>query len=166
MRAVIQRVTHASVTVEGEIAGSIGAGLLVLLGVAQDDGPGQAERLAAKVAELRIFADREGRFNRSLVESNGEALVVSQFTLFADVRKGRRPSFGGAAAPEHAAQLVDLFVASLGAHGVRVAMGRFGAHMLVELANDGPVTLVLDTGDLERPRRERHGGGTEAPIAE
>lgn len=153
MRAVIQRVTHASVTVDGETVGSIGPGLVVLLGVAGGDGPEQAERLAAKIAELRIFADAEGRFNRSLVESGGEALVVSQFTLLADVRKGRRPSFVAAAAPEDAAPLVELFAASLRGHGIRVAMGRFGAHMLVQLENDGPVTLVLDTPDLDRPRR-------------
>jgi len=153
MRAVLQRVTRASVTVDGETVGSIGAGLLVLLGVAVGDGADQAARLAAKVAELRLFADAEGRFSRSLVESGGEALVVSQFTLLSDVRKGRRPSFTAAAAPADAAPLIDLFAESLRALGIRVASGRFGEHMLVELENDGPVTLVLDTDDLERPRR-------------
>ena len=153
MRAVIQRVTHAAVTVEGEVVGSIGPGLVVLLGVAVGDGPEQAKRLAAKIAELRIFADHDGRFSRSLVESGGEALVVSQFTLLADVRQGRRPSFVAAAAPADAAPLVELFAESLRGHGIRVATGRFGAHMLVELENDGPVTLVLDTADLQRPRR-------------
>jgi D-tyrosyl-tRNA(Tyr) deacylase len=153
MRAVIQRVTRAAVTVDGETVGSIGPGLVVLLGVADGDGPEQANRLAAKIAELRIFADAGGRFNRSLIESGGEALVVSQFTLLADVRKGRRPSFVAAAAPEDAAPLVDLFAEALRAQGIRVAAGRFGAHMLVELENDGPVTLVVDTADLNRPRR-------------
>ncbi len=163
MRAVIQRVTRASVTVDGETVGSIGHGLVVLLGVADGDGPAQANRLAAKIAELRIFADPSASlgagsppprgFNRSLIESGGEVLVVSQFTLLADVRKGRRPSFVAAAAPEDAAPLVDLFAQALRACGIRVATGRFGAHMLVELENDGPVTLVVDTADLHRPRR-------------
>jgi D-tyrosyl-tRNA(Tyr) deacylase len=141
------------VSVEGDTVGSIGPGLLVLLGVAEGDGPDQADRLAAKIAELRCFADSEGRFNRSLVESEGEALVVSQFTLLADIRKGRRPSFTAAAAPEIAAPLVDRFAEALRALGVRVAAGRFGAHMLVALENDGPVTLVIDTAELDRRRR-------------
>ena len=164
MRAVLQRVTRASVSVDGEAVGAIGAGLVVLLGVARGDGPEEVRRLAAKTAELRIFADgpstslRAGsspprRFNRSLLEMGGEALVVSQFTLLADVRKGRRPSFVDAAPPEEAAPLVDAFAEALRALGVRVATGSFGAHMLVELENDGPVTIVLDTKDLERPRR-------------
>jgi D-tyrosyl-tRNA(Tyr) deacylase len=153
MRAVIQRDTHASVTVEGQVVGSIGPGLLILLGVAQGDGPDHAGRLAAKIAGLRIFADEEGHFNRSLLESGGEALVVSQFTLLADMRKGRRPSFVAAAAPEVAEPLVAQFAAALRDLGVRVQTGRFGAHMLVDLENDGPVTLVLDTEDLDRPRR-------------
>jgi len=164
MRAVLQRVTRASVSVDGVALGAIGAGLVVLLGVARGDGPEEARRLAATTAELRIFADgpstslRAGsfpprRFNRSLLEMGGEALVVSQFTLLADVRKGRRPSFVDAAPPEEAAPLVDAFAEALRALGVRVATGSFGAHMLVELENDGPVTIVLDTKDLERPRR-------------
>ena len=153
MRAVIQRVLRAAVRVEGETVGSIGPGLLVLVGVAEGDGPEQARRLAEKTSELRVFSDDEGRFNRSLVESGGEALVVSQFTLLADVRKGRRPSFTRAAAPEVASGLVDAYAAALRELGVRVAAGRFGAHMVVELENDGPVTLVVDTDDLERPRR-------------
>ena len=155
MRAVLQRVTSAAVTVDGETVGAIGPGLVVLLGVARDDGPEEARRLAAKTAELRIFADDEGRFSRSLVEAGGEALAVSQFTLLADVRKGRRPSFVAAARPEAAAPLVDAFVDALRGQGVRVAAGRFGAHMLVALENDGPVTIVLDTADLERPRRQK-----------
>jgi len=153
MRAVLQRVTHASVSVDGETIASIGPGLLVLLGIAKGDTPADADRLAAKIAELRVFADSGGRFNRSLLDISGEALVVSQFTLLADVRKGRRPSFVDAGAPDIAAPLVERFAEALQALGVRVATGRFGAHMLVELKNDGPVTLVLDTADLDRPRR-------------
>jgi D-tyrosyl-tRNA(Tyr) deacylase len=153
MRAVMQRVLRAAVRVEGETVGSIGPGLLVLVGVAEGDGPEQARRLAEKTSELRIFSDGQGRFERSLVESGGEALVVSQFTLLADVRKGRRPSFTRAAAPEVASGLVDAFASALRELGVRVATGRFGAQMVVELENDGPVTLVVDTEELERPRR-------------
>ncbi len=168
MRAVLQRVTRASVSIDGEIVGSIGPGLLVLLGVADGDTPGHADRLAAKVVGLRVFADpstslKAGspaphRFSRSLAESGpdgqaGEALVVSQFTLLADVRNGRRLSFLDAAAPDVAAPLVERFSDALRALSVRVATGRFGAHMLVELENDGPVTLVIDTADLGRSRR-------------
>ena len=157
MRAVLQRVTRATVTIDGEAVGAIGPGLVALLGVAQDDGPEEARRLATKTAELRIFADAEGRFNRSLLETGGAALVVSQFTLLADVRKGRRPSFVAAAAPEQASPLVDAFAGVLRELGVSVATGRFGAHMLVELENDGPVTIVLDTVELDRPRRQKRG---------
>jgi len=153
VRAVLQRVTRASVTVDGEVVGSIGPGLLVLLGVAEGDGPDEALRLASKSAELRCFASDEGRFDRSLLETRGAALVVSQFTLLADVRKGRRPSFVGAASPETASALVDAYAQALRELGVPVETGRFGAHMLVELENDGPVTIVLDTADLERPKR-------------
>ena len=159
MRAVLQRVTRASVTVEGETVGLIGPGLVVLLGVAQGDGPADALRLATKAAELRIFADDEGRFSRSLIEAGGSALVVSQFTLLADVRKGRRPSFVGAARPEDAEPLVAAFIEALRGLGVSVAAGRFGEHMLVDLENDGPVTIVLDTLELDRPRRQK-------PVAE
>ena len=155
MRAVLQRVTRAAVTVDGETVGAIGPGLVVLLGVAQGDGPDEARRLATKIVELRIFADEEGRFNRSLLDSRGEALVVSQFTLLADVRKGRRPSFTDAAPPNEAASLVDAFAQALGDLGVPVETGRFGAYMLVDLENDGPVTIVLDTADLDRPRRQK-----------
>jgi D-tyrosyl-tRNA(Tyr) deacylase len=153
VRAVLQRVTHASVSVEGETVGAIGPGLLILLGVAESDGPNQADRLAAKVSELRIFADNEGRFNRSILEIGGQALVVSQFTLLADVRRGRRPSFVDAATPEIAAPLVERFADALRGLGVGVETGRFGAHMFVELENDGPVTLAIDTEELDRPRR-------------
>jgi D-tyrosyl-tRNA(Tyr) deacylase len=163
VRAVLQRVTRASVAVWGQTVAAIGPGLVVLLGVAQGDGPEQARRLAAKTAELRIFAGdpstslraSSGRFDRSLPESGGEALVVSQFTLLADVRKGRRPSFVGAAAPEAAEPLVESYAAALRELGARVQTGRFGAHMVVALENDGPVTIVLDSEDLERPRRQQ-----------
>jgi D-tyrosyl-tRNA(Tyr) deacylase len=154
MRAVLQRVTRASVTVDGDRISSIGPGLLVLLGVATGDGAAEAQRLAEKTVELRIFSDAEGKFNLSLIETGGAALVVSQFTLLADVRKGRRPSFTAAAPPDRASALVDVFVAALRERGVPVETGRFGAHMLVELENDGPVTIVLDTADFEKPRRQ------------
>jgi D-tyrosyl-tRNA(Tyr) deacylase len=145
-------VTSASVRVEGEVVGAIGAGLLVLIGVRDGDTEADAVRLAAKTAELRIFADDEGRFNRSLIETGGEALAVSQFTLYGDVRKGRRPSFNAAARPEMAEPLVQAFADALRTHGVVVATGRFGAHMAVESVNDGPVTILIDSEDFERPR--------------
>ena len=153
MRAVLQRVSRASVRVDAEVIGSIGQGLLVLLAVAESDGPEQARRLAAKTAELRIFPADGSHFSRSLLETGGAALVVSQFTLLADVRKGRRPSFTQAASPVVAAQLVDAYAQGLRDLGVPVEAGRFGAHMMVDLENDGPVTLILDSGDLEKPRR-------------
>jgi D-tyrosyl-tRNA(Tyr) deacylase len=153
MRALLQRVTHASVRVDGEIVGAIGPGLLVLLGIAEGDSHDDAARLARKTAELRCFADGESTFSLSLLDTGGEALVVSQFTLLADTRKGRRPSFTGAAAPDTAQRLVDAYAAALREAGVTVAEGRFGAHMLVDLENDGPVTILLDTDDLDRPRR-------------
>jgi D-tyrosyl-tRNA(Tyr) deacylase len=146
LKAVLQRVTRASVAVAGETVASTGPGLVVLLGVARGDGVEDARHLAKKTAELRIFPDAEGRFNLSLLDVGGEALVVSQFTLLADTRKGRRPSFVGAAPPEEAGPLVDAFAAALASMGVRVATGRFGAKMLVEIHNDGPVTITLDSG--------------------
>ena len=152
MRAVIQRVRCASVTVGEERVADIGRGLVVLLGVAAGDGPGDAAKLARKTAELRIFADAAGRFDLSLLDISGQALVVSQFTLLADTRKGRRPSFTQAAPPEEAEPLVDAFCAALREVGVEVQTGRFGAHMLVEIHNDGPVTIILDSDELERPR--------------
>ncbi len=157
MRAVLQRVTRAAVSVADETVGAIGPGLVVLLGIAEGDSEDGARRLAAKTAELRIFAGDESRFNRSLLEAGGAALVVSQFTLLADVRKGRRPSFTGAAAPDEAARLVDVFAEALHALGAPVETGRFGSHMRVELENDGPVTIVLDTAELDRPRRQKKG---------
>ena len=153
MRAVIQRVRCASVTVGEERIADIGRGLVVLLGVAAGDRPEDAARLARKTAELRIFADAAGRFNLSLLDISGQALVVSQFTLLADTRRGRRPSFTQAAPPEEAEPLVDAFCASLREAGVEVRTGHFGARMLVEIQNEGPVTIVLDSGELERPRR-------------
>ena len=153
MRVVLQRVNHASVSVEGETIGEIGRGLLLLVGVSVDDGAATATRLAHKCAEMRLFPDDEGRFDRSLLDVGGEALVVSQFTLLADVRKGRRPAFTAAADPDIAAPIVDAFADALRSLDVRVATGRFGAKMLVESANFGPVTIVVDSVDLERPRR-------------
>jgi len=144
MRAVLQRVTEASVTVDGETVGAIGPGLMILLGVTHDDGPDQADWLARKIASLRIFEDSEGKLNLSLLDVEGQALVVSQFTLYADTRKGRRPSFVAAAYPDTAAPLVKRFVDTLGEYGVRVESGVFGAHMQVEIHNDGPVTLIVE----------------------
>ena len=152
MKAVIQRVTRASVDVDGDVVGAIRRGLVVLLGVAQGDSVDDARRLAQKTAEMRIFEDADGRFNLSLLDVGGEALVVSQFTLLADTRRGRRPSFTDAASPEDAESLVREFEEALRGLGLPVAGGRFRAHMLVELINDGPVTIILDTADLQRPR--------------
>jgi D-aminoacyl-tRNA deacylase len=154
MRAVIQRVSEASVTVEGAVVGRIGRGLLVLLGIGEDDGPAEATLLAEKIAVMRIFSDDEGRFNRSALDIGGEVLVVSQFTLYADTRRGRRPSFADAMAPESAALLVELFVAALRQQGLPVATGSFGAMMQVALVNDGPVTIVLDSATFREPRRK------------
>ena len=145
MRAVVQRVTRASVRVDGETVGEIGRGLLVLVGAAAGDGPGDAAALADKISGLRIFPDDEGRMNRSVVEVGGAALVVSQFTLYGDVRRGRRPSFTAAAPPETAEPLVDLVAEGLQGAGVPCATGRFRAHMDVELLNDGPVTILVET---------------------
>ena len=144
MRAVVQRVSRAVVRVDGEVVGACGSGLLVLVGARHEDAAETAERLAGKIARLRIFPDEAGRFDRSLLDTGGEALVVSQFTLLADTRKGNRPSFTGAAAPEDAEPLVGRFVEALRAEGVLVETGIFGARMEVELVNDGPVTIVLD----------------------
>ena len=144
MRAVVQRVARARVAVSGDTVGEIGAGICVLLGVSRDDGGAETERLAGRVARLRIFENEEGKFDRSLLDVGGAALVVSQFTLIADTRKGNRPSFGEAAPPDRAEPLYEQFCAALGELGVRVATGVFGARMTVEIVNDGPVTLVLD----------------------
>jgi D-tyrosyl-tRNA(Tyr) deacylase len=143
MRAVCQRVSAARVLVGGELAGAIGGGLCVLLGVAREDDAAEAARLAGKVARLRVFEDEDGRFDRSLLDVGGAALVVSQFTLIADTAKGNRPSFSGAAPPEQAEPLYERFCTELRALGVPVEQGVFGARMAVELVNDGPVTIVL-----------------------
>jgi D-tyrosyl-tRNA(Tyr) deacylase len=154
MRAVLQRVSQASVTVGDEVVGAIGQGLLILLGVGVGDSYAEARLLAEKTANLRIFADEEGRFNRSLLDVGGEALVVSQFTLYADTRRGRRPSFSDAAPPEIAAPLVDIFADELRRLGVAVSTGRFGAMMRVALVNDGPVTILLDSAIFREPRNQ------------
>ena len=144
MRAVVQRVAQARVVVGGEVVGEIGPGLCVLLGVARGDETPAAERLAGRVARLRIFENEDGKFDRSLVETGGAVLVVSQFTLIADTAKGNRPSFGGAAGPEAAERLYEDFCAALIVFGIPVETGVFGARMTLDLKNDGPVTIILD----------------------
>lgn len=147
MRACVQRVSSASVTVGGQVCGEIGLGLLVLLGVAAGDTAAEAAALADKIAGLRIFADDEGKMNRSVADVAGSVLVVSQFTLLGDARKGRRPSYTAAAPPELAEALYERFAGLLRDRGIPVATGRFRQHMEVTLVNDGPVTLLLDTAD-------------------
>ncbi len=148
MRAVVQRVSRAAVVVDGETVGQIGRGFLILLGVTHADGPAQADWLARKIAGLRVFEDEGGKMNLGLADVGGAALVVSQFTLYGDARKGRRPSFTDAARPEQAEPLVSYFAAQMAAQGLPVETGRFGASMEVSLVNDGPVTLWLDTAEL------------------
>ncbi|MBT8198463.1 MAG: D-tyrosyl-tRNA(Tyr) deacylase [Acidimicrobiia bacterium] len=145
MRAVVQRVTRAAVTVDGATVGEIEQGLMVLVGVGHDDGPADAEALAGKLAGLRVFADPEGRMNLAVDDVGGAVLVISQFTLLGDVRRGKRPSFTDAAPPDHAEPLVDEVVGCLQRAGIEVATGTFGARMEVSLVNDGPVTLVVET---------------------
>jgi D-tyrosyl-tRNA(Tyr) deacylase len=160
MRLVVQRVRRAAARVDGEVMGEIGLGAVVLAGVAEHDSVDLVDAMAGKLLGLRYFDDREGRTNLALADVGGELLVVSQFTLLADLRRGRRPSFGDAARPEVAEPLVDRLVEQLRAAGVRVATGRFGARMSVELENDGPLTLLLDSDDLiNTPRRhpKEHG---------
>lgn len=159
MRAVLQRVSRAAVRVDGEVVGEVERGVLVLLGVLRGDGAREAQRLAEKVARFRLFEDADGRMNRSLLDEGHGALVVSQFTLAADGRKGRRPSFDRAAPPDEAAPLIDAFADALAALGVAVATGRFGARMEVELVNDGPVTFVLDEGPAGVGPEGGGGGG-------
>jgi len=148
MKLVLQRVKTASVRVDGQTIAEIGPGLLVLLGVAKGDGEAEAAQLARKIAELRVFEDDAGKMNRSVRDVGGSILAVSQFTLCADCRKGRRPSFDSAAAPEEAERLYDRFVQQLASHGVPVQTGQFAAMMDVALVNDGPVTLVLDSAPV------------------
>lgn len=144
MRALLQRVSKASVTVDDKVISRIGKGLVVLLGIGQGDGEEQVTFLAEKIANLRIFEDEQGKTNLSVLDVKGEAIVVSQFTLYADARKGRRPSFTDAALPDVAEPLVNRFVELLRGHGVPTQTGQFGAHMLVEIQNDGPVTIWLE----------------------
>ena len=153
MRAVVQRVSKASVAVGDEEVGRIGPGLLLLLGVSSNDGEEEARYIADKTLNLRIFPDSNGRFDRSALDIGAQILVVSQFTLYGDTRRGRRPSFTGAAPPEQASSLVERTVALLADSGLRVETGRFQAHMAVSLVNDGPVTIMLDSDDRDRPRR-------------
>jgi len=145
MRAVVQRVSRASVAVEGRVVGEIGPGLLVLLGVSTNDAQADADYLAEKIAGLRIFEDGDGKMNRSVADVGGAVLAVSQFTLYGDVRRGKRPSFDAAARPEHARELYEHFVAQIRGHGLRCETGQFQAAMSVSLLNQGPVTILLDS---------------------
>jgi D-aminoacyl-tRNA deacylase len=147
VKALLQRVTHASVAISGQIVGSIHNGLVVLVGVAAGDTTRDAQYLAQKTAELRIFTDSDGKFNLSALDVRGELLIISQFTLLADTRKGRRPSFTDAAAPAQAEELFNFFVEEARRTGLKVETGRFQQHMLVEIHNDGPVTVLLDSRD-------------------
>ena len=153
MRAVVQRVSKASVAVGDKEVGRIGPGLLLLLGVSSNDGEEEARYIADKTLNLRIFPDSNGRFDRSALDIGAQILVVSQFTLYGDTRRGRRPSFTGAAPPDQASSLVERTVALIAESGLRVETGRFQAHMAVSLVNDGPVTIMLDSDDRDRPRR-------------
>jgi D-tyrosyl-tRNA(Tyr) deacylase len=152
MRAVLQRVAKAKVTVEDRVTGEIGAGLVILLGIGAGDTEAEVDLIANKIANLRIFADTQSKFNLSALDTQAEMLVVSQFTLYADCRKGRRPNFTDAARPEIASQLCERFVEKLRALGFKVETGEFQAHMLVEIHNAGPVTIWLDTDDLSRSK--------------
>ena len=153
MRALIQRVTQASVTVDGEVLGQIGPGLVVFLGVAETDSQDEIDYIVSKVVNLRIFSDNEGRFNLSALDTDAQLLAVSQFTLYGDTRRGRRPSFSRAAAPEEAAGLFADTLDAFRETGLTVETGRFQAYMNVSLHNDGPVTIMLDSDDRNRPRR-------------
>ena len=148
MRALLQRVRHAKVTVDGKIVGQIGQGFLILLGIGQQDNETQVKQLVDKIINLRVFEDDQGKMNRSLLDIGGATLVVSQFTLYADTKKGRRPSFISAAPPVLAEPLVERFKASIKSHGITVAGGVFGADMDVELLNQGPVTIWLDSQEM------------------
>lgn len=148
MRAVVTRVKSASVTIEDKVVGRCGVGFLVLLGVHENDGPAQAEKLISKISQLRVFEDEDGKMNRSLADVGGSMLVVSQFTLYADCKKGNRPSFIAAARPDTAIPLYEQFVRGCRERGIHVETGEFGAEMLVESVNDGPVTIIYDTDVL------------------
>jgi D-tyrosyl-tRNA(Tyr) deacylase len=148
VRVVLQRVSSASVRVDGEVVGAIGVGYVVLVAAGADDRPDEPERLAHKIVGLRVFADADGKMNRSIDEVGGSILLISQFTLYADLQRGRRPSWTGSAEPAVAEERVEEFRTALESEGLTVATGRFGAHMDVELVNDGPVTLLLDGGDV------------------
>ena len=150
MRALVQRVTYGRVTVDERVCGQIGSGLVVFVGAGEADSANEARVLASKIAYLRIFSDSNGKFNLSLMDVGGEVLVVSQFTLYADSRRGRRPSFTAAARPEVASKLCEAFVQSLQDHGLTVRTGEFQADMLVEIHNSGPVTIWLDTDELQK----------------
>ncbi len=152
MRAVLQRVRRASVTIDQKTVGEIGNGILLLLGISERDGKEEVAYLAEKCVGLRIFEDSEGKMNRSLADVGGKMLIVSQFTLYADCKKGKRPSFTGAARPEHAIPLYESFIETVEEKGINVQTGVFGADMLVSLENDGPVTILLDTEEI-MPRR-------------
>ncbi len=150
MRAIVQRVTRADVVVDGETLGEIGPGLLVLVCAMRGDTPAEADLIAAKIAKLRIFRDHEGRMNRSILDTGGAVLAISQFTLAADTTRGNRPGFSSAADPDTGRRLYDRFCAALCAEGIAVETGRFGAEMAVTLTNDGPVTIPLDTGNWRK----------------
>lgn len=155
MKVLVQRVSEASVAVEGRIIGRIGPGLLALVCAVAGDGDDEPARMAARVAKLRIFHDDQGRMNRSLLDTGGAVLAISQFTLAADLRGGNRPGFSHAAAPEDGRRLVDAFCAALRDHGIAVETGRFGAEMRVSLVNEGPVTIMLDSADRRRDATTR-----------
>lgn len=157
MKAVIQRVSQASVEVDGKVVGEIGSGLVVLLGIAADDEQADADYLADKIIRMRIFGDDEGKMNLSLMDVGGEILAISQFTLYASTRKGRRPSFTHAAPPEIAIPLYEYFIQQIEANGISVARGIFGAMMLVKIYNDGPVTIILESKDRFKSRRDAAG---------
>ena len=153
MRALLQRVSQASVSVEGKTIGKIGPGLVILIGAESEDTEEDVRYLTDKIIELRIFSDPDGKFNLSIQDISGEILVVSQFTLLANTRKGRRPSFTSAASPELAESLIEKFIESVRANGLKVETGQFQQHMLVEILNDGPVTILLDSNDRHSPRK-------------
>ena len=153
MRALIQRVSRASVSVDGEVLGRIGAGLVVFVGVARGDSRAQTDYIVGKTVNLRIFPDADGKFDRSALDAGAELLAISQFTLYADTRRGRRPGFTQAAPPDEAATTFKNVLDAFRETGLKVETGRFQAHMNVEIHNDGPVTIMLDSDDLDRPRR-------------